>query len=132
MGVVKIITLNFISKRASNLAEPIEKAKEDAYWKDDDKQNARKAERANAAVDKREAELARKKANQELYEAEMASASSSKPKGKKKGNESANKVTKAMILQAQMAQIEKTKKKSKKNSKVEKAQDTPLEENINN
>ena len=37
-----------------------------------------------------------------------------------------------MILQAQMAQIEKTKKKSKKNSKVEKAQDTPLEENINN
>ena len=83
-------------RKAENAAvkkAAIEKAKEDAYWKDDDKQNARKAERANAAVnkllwirivylsfqvDKREAELARKKANQELYEAEMASASSSK------------------------------------------------------
>ena len=51
-------------------------------------------------------------------------------KNKKKGNENANKVTKAMILQAQMAQMEKSKKKSKKNSKVVE-QPTELEENIN-
>lgn len=51
-------------------------------------------------------------------------------KNKKKGNENANKVTKAMILQAQMAQMEKSKKKSKKNSKVVEAP-TELEENIN-
>merc|ERR1711892_547535 len=74
------------------------KAKEDAFWHD---------------VDKREAELARKKANKEAYEEEMATLTS-KPK-KKKGNENANKVTRAMILQAQMAQMEKGKKK--KNSK---------------
>jgi len=51
-------------------------------------------------------------------------------KNKKKGNENANKVTKAMILQAQMAQMEKSKKKSKKNSKVVEAP-VELEENIN-
>jgi len=51
-------------------------------------------------------------------------------KNKKKGNENANKVTKAMILQAQMSQMEKSKKKSKKNSKVVEAP-VELEENIN-
>ena len=51
---------------------------------------------------------------------------------KKKGNENANKVTRAMILQAQMAQMEKQKKKKNKNSKVvEQSDETPLEENIN-
>ena len=51
---------------------------------------------------------------------------------KKKGNESANKVTRAMILQAQMAQMEKQKKKKKSKSKVvEQNEDSPLEENIN-
>ena len=46
---------------------------------------------------------------------------------KKKGNENANKVTKAMILQAQMAQMEKQKKKKKNNSKVvEQNDDEPL------
>jgi len=38
------------AESAANKKAQIEKAKEDAYWKDDDKQNARKAERANAAV----------------------------------------------------------------------------------
>jgi len=116
---------NAAAKKAAIL-----KAKEDASWEDNDKQLARKADRANAAAEKREGELARKKANQELYEAEMAAAASSKGKNKKKGNENANKVTKAMILQAQMAQMEKSKKKSKKNSKVVEAP-VELEENIN-
>ena len=96
---------NAAAKKAAIL-----KAKEDASWEDNDKQLARKADRANAAVsfssnsnenfvqgsalrfknqsrghynlyiqaEKREGELARKKANQELYEAEMAAAASSK------------------------------------------------------
>ena len=61
----------------------------------------------------------------------MKDAASSKGKSKKKGNENASKVTKAMILQAQMAQMEKSKKKSKKNSKVVQ-EDATLEENLNN
>jgi len=121
-------------RKAENAAAKkaaIQKAKEDASWEDNDKHIARKADRASAAAEKREGELARKKANQELYEAEMAAAASSKGKNKKKGNENANKVTKAMILQAQMAQMEKSKKKSKKNSKVVEQSTGELEENIN-
>merc|ERR1712106_508001 len=107
------------------------KAKEDAFWHDDDKTKDKKDQRANDAVDKREAELARKKANKEAYEEEMATLTS-KPK-KKKGNENANKVTRAMILQAQMAQMEKgKKKKSNKNVIVPEPEPAvPIEENLN-
>merc|ERR1712137_1094831 len=69
---------NAAAKKAAIL-----KAKEDASWEDNDKQLARKADRANAASEKRETELARKKANQELYEAQMAQMEKSKKKSKK-------------------------------------------------
>merc|ERR1711892_1565169 len=75
--------------------------------------------------------LREKKANKEAYEEEMATLTS-KPK-KKKGNENANKVTRAMILQAQMAQMEKgKKKKSYKNVIVPEPEPAvPIEENLN-
>ena len=48
------------------------KAKEDAAWVDNDKHVNKKMNRAEDAVAKREAALARKKENQQLYEQEMA------------------------------------------------------------
>merc|ERR1712179_671253 len=82
------------------------------------------ADRAADKDAKREAELERKKQNQELYESEMAEASA-KPKAKK-GNANATKVTRAQILAAQMAALESGKKGKKL---VEQSAD--LEENIN-
>merc|ERR1712212_85107 len=99
-------------RKAASAAEKkaqLEQAKEDAKWEDNDRTRARKEDRARTAADKREAELARKKENQELYEQEMAAAVGKTRK--KKGNENANKVTKAMILQAQMAAMDKSKSK---------------------
>ena len=105
------------------------KAKEDAAWEDRDKHVNRKLNRAEDATAKREAELARKKENQQLYEQEMAAAVS-KPKSKK-GNAASAKVSRAQILAAQRAALEAQNNKHKKGSSKVVVQSEELADNIN-
>ncbi|XP_015789630.1 coiled-coil domain-containing protein 124 [Tetranychus urticae] len=105
-------------KRAEQ--DRIQKEKEDAYWKDDDKQLLRKAQRKAEQEKKKEETLAKKALKQALYEEEMASI-----KGPSGGGSSSGptKVTRAQIA---------TKLESKKiESPKPKVIETPIEENLN-
>lgn len=105
-------------KRAEQ--DRIQKEKEDAYWKDDDKQLLRKAQRKAEQEKKKEETLAKKALKQALYEEEMASIKGPSGGGSSSGP---NKVTRAQIA---------TKLESKKiESPKPKVIETPIEENLN-
>lgn len=93
--------------------ERIEKAAEDAYWKDDDKHVVKKEQRKADQERKRQEALERKALNQQLYNEEMNSIKSSA------SNQS--KVTRAQIA-TNLANVAKPKPKEK---------ESILEENLN-
>lgn len=103
-------------KRAEH--EKVQKEKEDAYWKDDDKQLAKKIQRKAEADKKKEEAVAKKALKQALYEEEMASI-----KGPSGGGGGTSKVTRAEIaFKLENQKVEKPKPK---------LIETPIEENLN-
>lgn len=103
-------------KRAEQ--DRIQKEKEDAYWKDDDKQLLRKAQRKAEQEKKKEEALAKKAMKQALYAEEMASI-----KGPSGGSSAPTKVTRAQIA----SKLETKKVEVAKPKVIE----TPIEENLN-
>merc|ERR1712050_21625 len=83
----------------------LEKAKEDAKWADPDKHLDRKQNRLDEKASKREAELARKKELQELYEKDAAEMGKQDKKAKK-----TVKMTRVQVLEAQLRAAEASSK----------------------
>lgn len=97
--------------------EKIERAKEDEFWKDEDKHVMRKANRKEEKEKKRQEEADRKASNKALYHEEMSSL-----QGK---SVQPTKLTRAQISSG----IERIQ--TQKPNKISTVQEEPLEENIN-
>ncbi|KAI1720819.1 coiled-coil domain-containing protein domain-containing protein [Ditylenchus destructor] len=114
--------------------EKVEKAKEDAYWADDDKHVQRKQQRKAEQEGKRQEVLERKNALKQAYEQEMNQLAASSSAGKAKPPAASQKVTQAAI-QAKKEAEEKQRMEEQKQKELEaKKIEVPIEDievNIN-
>ncbi|XP_078689805.1 coiled-coil domain-containing protein 124-like [Branchiostoma floridae x Branchiostoma belcheri] len=102
--------------------ERLEKAKDDAYWADDDKHLKRKQQRKADKESKKQEHLEKKLEKQRLLEEEMAQL-----KGPVSKTGGGGKVTQAQI----QAQLEKEKQQAELKAKRVEPEEAPLEENVN-
>ncbi|KAI1719332.1 coiled-coil domain-containing protein [Ditylenchus destructor] len=114
--------------------EKVEKAKEDAYWADDDKQIQRKQQRKAEQEGKRLEALERKNALKQAYELEMNQLAASSSGAKAKPTAASQKVTQAAIQAKKEAEekqrMEEQKQKELEAKKIE-APVEEIEENVN-
>uniref|UniRef100_A0A0N5AWM2 Coiled-coil domain-containing protein 124 n=1 Tax=Syphacia muris TaxID=451379 RepID=A0A0N5AWM2_9BILA len=101
---------------------------EDAYWRDDDKTNARKLQRKEEAERKRQEALQRKMENRLAHDAEMEQLS--------RKSAPSTKVTQAAIeanlrAEAKRREEEERREKLLKESRIEELKTDDIEENIN-
>ncbi|XP_035667951.1 coiled-coil domain-containing protein 124-like [Branchiostoma floridae] len=104
--------------------ERVEKAKDDAFWADDDKHLKRKQQRKADKESKKHEQQEKKLEKQRLLEEEMAQLKGPTQAAKVTGG---GKVTQAQI----QAQLERLRQQAQQKAKRPEQEEAPLEENVN-